>query len=102
LPDLHTRGVSDPVFDVPREVELTEPAGRPSLSLLRLNDFRTLFVAVSISELGDALNYIALMWLALEHGGALGVVAVRLADSLPAWCASRRSSRSRHSASRAR
>ena len=25
------------------------------------------------------------MWLALEHGGPLGVVAVRLADSLPAF-----------------
>jgi MFS family permease len=77
--------MSDPTFDVPREVSLTEPAGRPSLSLLRLHDFRTLYLAVSVSELGDALNYIALMWLALEHGGPLGVVAVRLADSLPAF-----------------
>ena len=78
--------MSDPVYDVPREVELTEPpAGRPALSLLRRRDFRALFLAVSVSELGDALNYIALMWLALEHGGALGVVAVRLADSLPAF-----------------
>src|SRR5580765_1362788 len=77
--------MGDPVFDVPREIELTEPAGTPAFALLRLRDFRILFAAVSVSELGDALNYIALMWLALEHGGPLGVVAVRLADSLPAF-----------------
>ena len=59
--------------------------GTPTPALLRVRDFRTLFVAVSVSELGDALNYIALMWVALEHGGPLGVVAVRLADSLPAF-----------------
>jgi len=52
--------------------------------LLRRRDFRTLFLAVSASELGDALNYIALMWFALQRGGPLGVVAVRLADSIPA------------------
>ena len=78
--------MSDPVFDRPREVELTEPGGLSSFSLLReRRDFRTLFTAVCISEVGDALNYIALMWLALERGGALGVVAVRLADSIPAF-----------------
>jgi hypothetical protein len=39
---------------------------------------------VSASELGDALQYIALMWFAFEAGGPLGVLAVRLADSVPA------------------
>jgi MFS family permease len=77
--------VSDPVFDVPRERELTSGHSPASLSLLRRRDFRTLFLAVSASEIGDALSYIALMWLALEEGGALGVVAVRLADSVPAF-----------------
>jgi Transmembrane secretion effector len=77
--------VSDPVFDVPRERELASGHGPTSFALLRRRDFRTLYAAVSTSELGDALNYIALMWLALEEGGALGVVAVRLADSLPAF-----------------
>jgi MFS family permease len=77
--------VSDPVFDVPREIELTERPGRSSLALLARPDFRALFVAVSVSELGDALNYIALMWVALEKGGPLGVVAVRIADSVPAF-----------------
>ena len=77
--------MSDPVFDVPREIELTERPGRSSFSLLKRRDFRTLFIAVSVSELGDALNYIALMWVALEKGGPLGVVAVRIADSIPAF-----------------
>ena len=77
--------MSDPVFNVPREVELTEPPRRSSFALLRRPDFRTLYAAVSVSELGDALNYIALMWVALEKGGALGVVAVRIADSVPAF-----------------
>src|SRR5262249_21851698 len=56
-----------------------------SVALLRRRDFRLIFCAVSTSELGDSLSYIALMWLALERGGALGVVAVRLADSVPAF-----------------
>jgi MFS family permease len=77
--------VSDPVFDLPRERELARPGRPSSLALLRRRDFRLLFSAVATSEIGDALNYIALMWLALDRGGALGVVAVRLADSLPAF-----------------
>jgi hypothetical protein len=77
--------MSDPVFDVPREVELTTRARGGSLSLLRRRDFRLLYLAVSVSELGDALSYIALMWVSLQLGGPLGVVAVRLADSLPAF-----------------
>ena len=77
--------MSDPVFNVPREVELVTPARVSSLALLRRRDFRSLYLAVSVSELGDALNYIALMWFALQSAGPLGVVAVRLADSLPAF-----------------
>src|SRR5438132_4204951 len=77
--------MSDPVVDVPRERELARPAREASLALLRRRDFRILFGAVATSELGDALSYIALMWIALERGGALGVVAVRLADSVPAF-----------------
>ena len=41
-------------------------------------------MAVAASELGDALHYIALMWFAFDAAGPLGVVAVRLADSVPA------------------
>jgi len=75
--------VSDPVLDVPRELE-PPPTSTGTLALLRRPDFRRLFVAVAASELGDSLHYIALMWFALDAGGPLGVVAVRLADSIPA------------------
>jgi MFS family permease len=76
--------VSDPIFDQPRELEL--PAAPPgnALQLLRRPDFRRLYLAVAASELGDSLHYIALMWFALDAGGPLGVIAVRLADSIPA------------------
>ena len=61
----------------------SHPPGAHSSSLRR-PDFRRVYVAVSASELGDALQYIALMWFAFEAGGPLGVLAVRLADSVPA------------------
>jgi predicted MFS family arabinose efflux permease len=63
-----------------------EAAPRPetALSLLRRRNFRRAYGAVAISELGDAFQYIALMWFALVAGGPLGVIAVRLADSVPA------------------
>jgi MFS family permease len=51
---------------------------------LRRRDFRVAYTAISASELGDAFQYIALMWFALEAAGPLGVLAVRLADSVPA------------------
>jgi MFS family permease len=57
---------------------------RGALELLRRHDFRRLYIAVAVSELGDAFQYIAIMWFALVKGGPIGVVAVRLADSLPA------------------
>jgi MFS family permease len=78
--------MADPVTAVPEELALAEPvpvATRP-LELLRRRDFRRLYAAVAVSELGDAFQYVALMWVALDLGGALGVLAVRLADSLPA------------------
>jgi MFS family permease len=76
--------VSDPVLDVPRELEPAPAPESSALGLLRRPDFRRLFMAVAASELGDSLHYIALMWFALDAGGPLGVVAVRLADSVPA------------------
>jgi MFS family permease len=76
--------VSDPVFDVPRELEPAPPAPR-ALDLLRRSDFRRVYLAVAASELGDSLHYIALMWFAFDVGGAGGVIAVRLADSVPAF-----------------
>jgi MFS transporter, DHA3 family, macrolide efflux protein len=59
-----------------------EPQG--VLALFRRRDFRRVYLAVAASELGDAFQYIALMWFALSSGGPLGVLAVRLADSVPA------------------
>ncbi len=76
--------MSDPVFDVPRELEPAPPAPR-ALDLLRRADFRRVYLAVAASELGDSLHYIALMWFAFDVGGAGGVIAVRLADSIPAF-----------------
>jgi len=77
--------VSDPVLDVPRELEpAPRPPRRAARELLRRGDFRRLYLAVAASELGDSLHYIALMWFALDAGGPLGVVAVRVADSVPA------------------
>jgi MFS family permease len=77
--------MADPVTNVPEEIREVELPGRASaLALLHRHDFRRLFLAVSASELGDSLHYIALMWFALDAGGPLGVVAVRLADSVPA------------------
>ncbi len=65
-----------------------EPAVPPAritvTALLRRAGFRRVYLAVVTSELGDAFQYIALMWAALLAGGPLGVIAVRLADSLPA------------------
>jgi MFS transporter, DHA3 family, macrolide efflux protein len=76
--------MSDPVLGIERELE-TPPIERPrAFELLRRSDFRRLYLAVGASELGDSLHYIALMWFALDVGGPLGVIAVRLADSVPA------------------
>lgn len=76
--------MSDPVLDVPRELEQPGAPAPRALALLRRRDFRRLYLAVAASELGDSLHYIALMWFALDAGGPLGVVAVRVADSVPA------------------
>jgi hypothetical protein len=58
--------------------------GAGVLDLLRRPEFRRLYLAVAASKLGDAFHYVALMWIALVAAGPLGVLAVRLADSLPA------------------
>jgi MFS transporter, DHA3 family, macrolide efflux protein len=77
--------MADPATALPEESrDVVAPPPTRALRLLRRHDFRHLFLAISASELGDSLHYIALMWVALETGGPLGVVAVRLADSVPA------------------
>src|SRR5689334_3680609 len=77
--------MADPVTAEPEEIRappVEVPAG--VFDLLRRPHFRRLYLAVVASELGDAFQYIALMWAALIAGGPLGVIAVRLADSIPA------------------
>jgi MFS family permease len=77
--------VTDPATAIPEELlprEVARPAGVSAL--LRRGDFRRTYAAIAVSELGDAFQYIALMWFALVAGGPLGVIAVRLADSVPA------------------
>ena len=76
--------MTDSVTALPEEVLGGEPPRERALALLRRPDFRRLYLAVAASELGDAFHYIALMWFALVAGGPLGVVAVRVADSVPA------------------
>lgn len=78
--------MADPVTAEPEETALVaSPPGRErALELLRRRDFRRTYLAVVVSELGDSFQYVALMWFALVSAGPLGVVAVRLADSVPA------------------
>jgi MFS family permease len=77
--------VSEPATATPEEL-LSRETARPerASALFRRSDFRRTYAAVAVSELGDAFQYIALMWFALVAGGPLGVIAVRLADSVPA------------------
>ena len=79
--------MADPVTAAPEEARPfleQPPSGAGVAHLLRRPGFRRVYLAVVTSELGDAFQYIALMWAALLAGGPLGVIAVRLADSVPA------------------
>jgi hypothetical protein len=76
--------VADPITALPEEeLDATLPQ-RSTLHLLRRRDFRRTYAAIVVSELGDSFHYVALMWFALVSAGPLGVLAVRLADSVPA------------------
>jgi hypothetical protein len=77
--------VADPVTAEPEEAVTLDALPPPgAFSLLRRGGFRRVYLAVVTSQLGDAFQYIALMWAALLAGGPLGVLVVRLADSAPA------------------
>jgi transmembrane secretion effector len=85
VPTRQDRPVAGPVSSA---VDGRDPGALPgrdrALALLLRPAFRWAYVAISISELGDSFHYIALMWIALVTSGPLGVLAVRLADSVPA------------------
>ena len=53
------------------------------MSLFGLRDFRLVWSAAAVSWLGDSLAFLGFMWLAYDVGGAGGVIAVRVADSVP-------------------
>ncbi|MEK6273863.1 MAG: MFS transporter [Actinomycetota bacterium] len=76
--------MTDPGTAPPEQLPESPAHPERALGLLRRRGFRRAYAAVAISELGDAFQYIALMWFALLAGGPLGVIAVRLADSVPA------------------
>jgi hypothetical protein len=37
-----------------------------------------------VSQLGDTFQFVAIMWFAVATGGPLGVIAVRIGNTLPA------------------
>jgi hypothetical protein len=76
--------VADPITAEPEEALVGTVPPERALGLLRRRDFRRTYAAVAVSELGDSFQYVALMWFALVTAGPLGVVVVRLADSVPA------------------
>jgi MFS family permease len=78
--------LADPVTAAPEEAlpHAVAPPAPGAFALLRRPGFRRVYLAVGASQVGDSFQYIALMWAALLAGGPLGVLVVRLADSLPA------------------
>jgi hypothetical protein len=47
-------------------------------------DFRRAYLANAVSQLGNAFQFVALMWFAVVAAGPWGVIVVRLVDGLPA------------------
>ncbi len=61
-----------------------EKPPKPPTRLLAEPDFRRAYLAGAVSQVGDAFQFVALMWFAVATGGPLGVIAVRIGNSLPA------------------
>jgi hypothetical protein len=66
-----------------RPILAEKPPSTPT-QLLAEPDFRRAYLAGAVSQLGDAFQFVALMWFAVATGGPLGVIAVRIGNSLPA------------------
>jgi MFS family permease len=61
-----------------------EKPPKPATRLLAEPDFRRAYLAGAVSQIGDAFQFVALMWFAVATAGPLGVIAVRIGNSLPA------------------
>jgi MFS family permease len=61
----------------------TEPLSGPR-QLLAKPDFRRVSLAGATGQLGDAFQFVALLWYAVLLGGPLGVMVARIATTLPA------------------
>lgn len=61
----------------------TEPLSGPR-QLLAKPDFRRVYLAGATGQLGDAFQFVALLWYAVLLGGPLGVMVARIATTLPA------------------
>jgi hypothetical protein len=60
----------------------TEPVAGPR-QLLANPDFRRVYLAGAAGQLGDAFQFVALLWYAVVLGGPLGVMVARVATRLP-------------------
>jgi MFS family permease len=66
---------------------VSQPSTEPSTSprqLLAKPDFRRVYLAGACGQLGDAFQFVALLWYAVVLGGPLGVMVARIATTLPA------------------
>lgn len=66
---------------------MSPPSSAPVLGprqLLAKPDFRRVYLAGACGQLGDAFQFVALLWYAVLLGGPLGVMAARVATTLPA------------------
>ena len=61
----------------------TGPVSGPR-ELLARPDFRRVYLAGATGQLGDAFQFVALLWYAILLGGPLGVMVARIATTLPA------------------
>lgn len=61
----------------------TEPVAGPR-QLFAMPDFRRVYIAGAAGQLGDAFQFVALLWYAVVLGGPLGVIVTRIATTLPA------------------
>src|SRR4029453_14771461 len=79
------RAIKSSLAPAARQTDLVAVPPEPerAAALLRRRGFRRVYLAVAVSELGDAFQYIALMGFRLAAGRPPGVSAGRLARNRP-------------------